>query len=923
MKFIKKLLRLLANVTFWGWNIIFIAVFYCGILPFIGLPLIGATFDGDVPLDFSITFLTLIIIPLACIYIGDKYLKQQPARLIRFFYGVEAPLVTWCLVRLFLVRELTGASALVLGTLFVTVLAFAVEIIKGYRQDNRIYGWLQGIVHSLMLLMGLYLGLVLLFYAIPVAIMAIAWTINFVISFFSFQWIETFWKVLTRYGGWYHLFISWLLLLVLFGFSTTIFVGMPSAITGLYINSGRKVLAAFRQQYGKKMATGVATTSISIWLILLLVLNQQPQVKAFNLLDRTPQDRKVLLASTPIIRKGLINANLNRYRYLSTNEDNNHIFAMYDDLNLPKSVALFLQHRYNQLLSPFIYQGSRNDVEKSARLYAEFFDTPLQKAERKSVRHALQSTAIVDQAKAGLLNIDQKKVWLEKQEVTLDSHGDWAEVEIHEVYQNQTTDVEEILYYFSLPESAAITGLWLGETEDRKQRFPFQVSPRGAAQELYNSQVRRTRPVDPALLEQVGVGQYRLRAFPIPPRMTARQISRGQSQPRMHLWLTYKVMPRDKGWALPKLAEKRNIFWTRSTKRIRNGKRKRFFANVWLEDFWQTKEPATATDRTINLANGYKVDIKALNEAQYSLPKHKTYAAILDTSYSMKPHQEEVKTTLEWYQQRMSDNDIDLYITDAESSRAKYLDDISSLNLADLTFYGSISDRQMLQQFQTLSSNKNYDAILMITDEGSYELSQDDREIPAINAPLWMIHLGDKLPRAYNDAILQAIQNTNGGVAKDAATVMKRLATEAASGVSVVDGYSWAISTADIKDKETGLEPLAARQLVSYLSKANKPNLSLADLDKIHRIAQENKIVTPYSSMIVLVNDRQRELLKQAEAKTDRFDREVESGIEQLGQPNNPFEVSGVPEPDLWILLGIVAIALWLAFQKQKATLSE
>ncbi|MEL6931369.1 MAG: PEP-CTERM sorting domain-containing protein, partial [Cyanobacteria bacterium J06600_6] len=83
----------------------------------------------------------------------------------------------------------------------------------------------------------------------------------------------------------------------------------------------------------------------------------------------------------------------------------------------------------------------------------------------------------------------------------------------------------------------------------------------------------------------------------------------------------------------------------------------------------------------------------------------------------------------------------------------------------------------------------------------------------------------------------------------------------------------------------------------------------------------KNSIVTPYSSMIVLVNDQQREQLKAAEAKADRFDREVETGTEQLDTPFNPFEsneVSGVPEPDVWILLGLVAIALFVLFRRQK-----
>ncbi|MGD1920238.1 MAG: PEP-CTERM sorting domain-containing protein, partial [Pleurocapsa sp.] len=127
-------------------------------------------------------------------------------------------------------------------------------------------------------------------------------------------------------------------------------------------------------------------------------------------------------------------------------------------------------------------------------------------------------------------------------------------------------------------------------------------------------------------------------------------------------------------------------------------------------------------------------------------------------------------------------------------------------------------------------------------------MSQDNQDLPAINAPLWMIHLGNKLPRAYNDAILQTIQNTAGGVANDLPTVMKRLATEEANGVAVVDGYSWAVSTSDTQETvKTVLEPLAARQLVSYFSYNSKNNLSLPELDNVHRIAKDNNLVTPYS----------------------------------------------------------------------------
>ncbi len=930
MENIKSLRNTLFQTIFWGWNLIFLSAVYCGILPFIGFVLIIATFEGTIPLDFCLTMVALIAVPLASIIYGTKYLRNQPEELMRWFYGVEAPLVTWCLIRLFLIRELTPASTLVLGTLLVCLVAFAIEVLQGYRANRRVFSWLQMITHTLMLFTGVYLGSILLFYAFPVAVYLVAAAYHLIVGFLSFEWVEGFWQSLSYGGGilWSLIIVG--LFLVLFGFSAVLFVGMPFVLTNLFINSGKKIIQAFAQQHGKPRAFQVGVAVVGTWLILFNLFNQQPQVQAFSLLEQSPLNRQELLASSNTIRQGLINANLYPYRYLSTRSGNDHIYRMYDQLGLPESVSRFFQNRYNQLLSPFLYQGSRGDVEKSAQLYADFFDTPIQKAERKSVRHAIQSTAIVDQAKAGLLNIDQKKVWLAKQEVNIDPHGDWADVEIHEVYENQTNDVEEILYYFSLPESAAITGLWLGETDDLAQRFAYQVSPRGAAQEVYNSQVRRTRPVDPALLEQVGPGQYRLRAFPVPPKSRVTRDRIGISTAKMHLWLTYKVMKQEQGWALPKLAEKRNIFWTSYTKRLRNGKKKWFFADVWLEDFAGQQNNLDRDTYQLNLQNGYRVAVEPLMSQDYSLPKNKKYALILDTSYSMGSQKEEVIKSIYWWRENLeslSNNDVDLYITDVSSDQAKHLEDFNGLSINNMTFYGSLQTDEMLQQFQSLRDNKNYDAVLLLTDEGSYELSQDQQQVPEMDSPLWMVHLGGKLPRAYNDATLQAIQNSNGGVATDLPTVIKRLATEEASSASVIDGYSWTVTKSALlseldKISDNGLEAIAARQLVYSLGQQGKNQLSIAELDAIHQVAKNNDIVTPYSSIIVLVNDQQRAQLKAAEAKSDRFEREVETGVEQLETPFNPFEtaeVSGVPEPDIWILLAVVSFGLFLVFQRQKA----
>ena len=149
-----------------------------------------------------------------------------------------------------------------------------------------------------------------------------------------------------------------------------------------------------------------------------------------------------------------------------------------------------------------------------------------------------------------------------------------------------------------------------------------------------------------------------------------------------------------------------------------------------------------------------------------------------------------------------------------------------------------------------------------------------------------------------------------------------------------VDNYSWLLVPADsetldsseltsemiddlemvddsemLDDSDSGFAAIAARQLILGLSRMEGTS-DLVQLDRLHEIAKTYEVVSPYSSMIVLVNDRQEQALDDAEAASDRFDREVESGEETLQQPHDPLAVSGVPEPEEWMLLGLVAIAL-------------
>jgi putative PEP-CTERM system integral membrane protein len=927
----KKLVHFSYSSIFWLWNCTFLLLAYGLTLPQIGFAFSRDIWVGvEIPATLVASLLGLLIVPTVCTGVGWFRLRKQPVSLIRLFYGVEAPLVGLCLLRLFLIRELTPASSQILGTVLFCIGAFAVELLCGFAAQKRTLAWLQLASHSLMLIVGVYVGALLALYTIPLLWVTVASVVGWIIQFLHFDWIAnlpTLSVELIRLLWWVPVFMF------LFGLSCSLFLAMPFVMANFYLRSWWRVAAAFGTRYGQfKAVAGTAGVAIA-WLLLFMSLQQQPQIQAFELLSQPAQtegDRQELLAKSDLIQAGLVNAYLNSYRYVSPWEESNRLREIYRSVfNLSQANAQVWQNLHNHLLSPFLYSGSRADADRAANLYAEFFDAPIQKAERETIQHALQSTSNRDETKAGLLNINQQIVWLAQQRVNVHEHGDWADIELYERYENSTWQDQEIFYSFSLPESAVLTGVWLGDSMSRANRFPFTVSPRGAAQQVYTGEVARSTNFaaeDPALLEQVGPQQYRLRVFPIP-----RQQPNGQPG-KLHLWMTYQVMRQEQGWPMPHLAEKRNIFWTKETVRRRNGKAARQLEEAWLETALPARRHAPQTH--VTLIGGYQVTAEPLSRP--TLPQSKRFALVLDRSRSMATHTDELTKTFHWLVQHRADNDLELYLTASAGAQPERLDDISEFDLTQATFYGNLSIHTMLQQFEQLRGERAYDAVLVITDEGNYELTVDKAKLPAIASPLWAIHLGG-LPPAYDDSTLETLQQTKGGISTDIAEAMQRIATEETLGqvvASVTDGYIWTVApvqsdTGETLDStslisvqattEADFTPLAARQLILKLSR-DRDMTQITELDAIHQLAKATEIVTPYSSMLVLVNDRQRELLAQAEVSGDRFEREVEDGLDQLTQPNNPLNVATVPEPGNVVGMGIVAIALLLFTRNSRSS---
>ena len=199
------------------------------------------------------------------------------------------------------------------------------------------------------------------------------------------------------------------------------------------------------------------------------------------------------------------------------------------------------------------------------------------------------------------------------------------------------------------------------------------------------------------------------------------------------------------------------------------------------------------------------------------------------------------------------------------------------------------------------------------------------REVPVSvpDAPIWMVHLNGEFPIGYDDDTLAAIQGSGGGAVASVNDALTRLLAGGKS-IDVMDGYRWSVidnkSNLPINAIEHApSKPFAAfatRRVILAEMAANRGTLDdLATLDYLHELAIENSIVTPYSSMIVLVNTRQEQLLRELSEQDDRFDRE----FEEIGETTlDPVPITGVPEPEEWLLIGLgVVMLIWAVREKR------
>lgn len=1000
---------------FWSWNLVFLLLVTFTVAPYILWGLFLEVADGLLPPSLLVSALFVVAIPAIAALMAAWPLRQQSERWLPLMYGLEAPLLCLALFRLFALREVTPGAALLLAFLGLGILAYGYSFALGTESPTRAAAVVRTLGAGISMGTALYLAGVLAFHAIPTGV----WL---VVGFFRFHWLRELGEVIARTHG---AALLWLpMALFTFFYAATLFVALPVALITLYARQGLAIVRSARRSLGLVPVVLLLLSPPLLAELSYQALSHQPQARAFDLLDpagdanttqriRSDEDRRQLLSQKDEIRRGLLNAYLAPYRYMGATGSSNSIKYLWRDLcHLPEAPSAEVQRLYNLFVDPFLYhgQGLLTDQSRAEELYESFFDVPLQKAEREVIRKALAATYDRDQRQAGLINIGQRKVWLARQELTLKEQGDLASIELHEVYENQTVEQQEVFYYFSLPETAVLTGLWLGDTDDRTRRFAPNVAPRGAAQRVYTREVQRR--ADPALLEQVGPRQYRLRVFPVPPRSRwSRRLPQAAGDdppPIMHLWLTYDTLAQSGRWPMPHLREQRNVYASSATVRSINGEPQslsRVDAESWLPESLPARgevvprphvmdfpAPATLANAAVPTAptaktaapaptlggalraqpvrkpqpaspapvpaavsnstaaadvpaetpgpltdTAFRVQLEPL-PASYeppALPPQQAFAVVLDRTLSMQARAGEVAASLAWLQKNIApQHRVHLYLTSAVTRHEAptRIDDIAGFDPATVQYFGGHRLGALLRQFAALRRDHSYRAVVVLTDDGSMDFADDKDAIADFSAPVFFVHLGGGLAAGYDDATLATMQRRGGSAVTSIKEAFARIAAAAAPRgpdnvkdallQEVIDGYRITVTRlpaaatppAEPNAGMAGGAALLARALILAQLREVDHGAPGA-LDRLHAVAKRYSQVSPYSSMLVLVNDAQRQALKQAEAEKDRFERQVENGKEQLTLPHD-LMVSGVPEPEEWLLLVVVGIAVLFALRR-------
>ncbi|MBI4130495.1 hypothetical protein HY468_04215 [Candidatus Roizmanbacteria bacterium] len=928
----------------------------------------------NLPVLLVILIVLTLLSPLISLGLATfTNIRKSPWKLFTLLFGIQIPLLALTILRAgaILITDfqfLSKASSPGFSFLFFSALVVAIGTLVYMivqKKKNNVTNAIFYCIQLAAVLLTSY-ALIISFFLLPIMLSQLA---NGYMLSFSLQDMEYAFR-----GGYLEGFAMLLtqltLILTWIGFLLT-----PFAAFYIYVRNAHHLKHDLGQQISKRSLTFLQYGFIAGFILLTVLLSWQPNnMSLFKSIESFKQatsfeEQQQVVSSMPklsTVKSRLFNIFMSRYTYLS---DENAYLTLYRNLNATpydyqqdNEPSLFIQRLFNSVALPFIYQGGfREDVTQAASGYQALFDASIQAGEQETMVRLLSQSPFTD-SNATILDTANQKVRLLQRDtsVELDPSGLLAKVTIQEAYQNTTTNQQEVYYEFTLPEDAVIVSLQLGtdlvfspqsmdklkpvsdtqptpaeaviipETTGTPAGQPDQhegvSAPKGAAEETYEEQIRRTR--DPALLAQTGPRQYKLRVYPIPPESTLINQSGGRVVKYQKVRWSYVTLATKNGIEMPNITQQRNVFANKETDYA-------YYVNgsqvPSLDQFKDQLAERTVCNATTQLETVYEDTVMTFtphgilsgtrpyicdtNQISSTNVANKKVVLLIDTSYSTGDTVKKELQSNPLYTSLVENNTVDAYFFNSFVSNSVSFSTFDEL--FDLVTPVGETDR--LRVLTAIPSH--YDMVLMITDDNPFDLAGTQAKPSTTRPWIAVIHAGDHLP-PYHDQLMSqlihadAVVTTSVSQALNRYTILQQVKnnqnffTMNEHGIWYQRPYTEGESTPLTDPYSNVLQHIIARNLLYRQIETQTNDLnSLVFLDSLNAQAQALGIVTPYSSLIALVNDQQEQQLAEAVRRDDRYLSESEYG--------DGFAASAVPEPHEWLLLITGGVLIVLLYRKQ------
>ncbi len=348
--------RTWAYSLFWSWNIIFLAFMFLGFAPQILPEMMTAVRTNVFPATFLIYAVILTSIPAVVVILGLTVLRRSPGKLFTLAYGVEGPLMLLVAIRFFVIRDANPAITLLLAIAGLGMMAFLWQILdRSIDARGPLPTHLRLIGLTLLLITGLYVGIWIAFYAVPLA----AEGVRFIARILGDlpQFLRDLWAGISE-AEWRWI-PFWILGAILWFFTATLFIGAPIAVPVLCIRAWRDGVRALAARYSRSRAVTFTLAVLVACAVLFVWTNRQPQHQAFALLEQPPttlDDAQKLLDQQETIRAGLLNAYLAPMRYISAVGEVFHVSDIYkSSLDMSSEQAAGVQRLYETVARPLLY----------------------------------------------------------------------------------------------------------------------------------------------------------------------------------------------------------------------------------------------------------------------------------------------------------------------------------------------------------------------------------------------------------------------------------------------------------------------------------------------------------------------------------------------------------------------------------------